>query len=138
MRARRDPQMPLIRTTESEVEEARPTLSDSEWTDWSAEGAAELRRVGGGMPSGPTDSPVEGDSVINVLWTLLSPEAVLDDMIGYKSTRGVRISSVIIGRLSDLSPVPSGTADNLQKAVIKDTRFTTWSLVWAGPTSKEL
>ena len=81
--------MPLLLLTELLVEE-RPTLSDSDCADCKADGAAELRRVGGGMPGASLlDAPVDGESVN---WTPLSPDTVLDD-IDMMSTRGVRCSS---------------------------------------------
>ena len=39
------------------------------------------------------------------------------------SARGVRASLVIDGRMSNLSPVPSGPADNLKKGVREDTKL---------------
>ena len=82
LRAKSDPHDPLGRPTESEVEEALPTdwLSASS-CDWMADGAAELRRVGGGMPGASwLDCPVDGDSVMSDCWTLLTPDVVFEDI----------------------------------------------------------
>ena len=84
---------PLRERTESDVEDAFPTLwLSSSWCEWTTEGAAELSLVGGGIDGASwLDGPVVGESVMR---TLLCPEAVLDDMA---STRGVRASLVITG-----------------------------------------
>ena len=65
---------PLLMRRDSDVEDARPTLSSSECCEFTTDGTAELRRVGGGMLGASwLDGPVDGESVI---LTVLSPEAV--------------------------------------------------------------
>ena len=74
--------------TDSEVEEALPTLSVSSLSDWATDGAAEtvferdqVTTIAGLSAAGPLlDGPVLGDSVSNDCCTLLSPEAVFDDI----------------------------------------------------------
>ena len=82
LRAKRDPHEPLRRIVDSEVDEALPTDSLSASScDWIADGAAELRRVGGGMPGASCcDCPADGDSVISDCCALLAPEAVFEDI----------------------------------------------------------
>ena len=56
--------LPLTGRTSSELEEICSMLSASECTDWTTEGAAELKRVGGGRSGASRlEGPVLGEMV---------------------------------------------------------------------------
>ena len=131
------------RAVDPEVDDILPTLSVSSRRDWATDGTAELSRVGGGMlGASRLLCPVLGDNA-NDCRALFAAEAVFEDMAS-TVVQGLVVARMKPDnsldehtRVSALSPVPNGTADNLQKAVIKGTSLGTKPDQLAGPAARD-